>query len=235
MTDPKDKKGTEGEKATEGKNPKEYYHGYYLENRNALSEKRKKKYTSDRLYRAEVRERAMNRYKELRGQKLKVREGLQKEIEMLNREAGKLQKEINQLRIDNATSTRLPKLEEQHRNLMVAIEEKNRILGPGVRGYNRPRVMSVDGQDILVHCVSEFADRVGRDVQTITAWEQNKIIPAPTVTDEMGRRWYSDGHMNFVAGLVERFRSSGGRNLAEFKELVGKEWKKVKGDMVHVS
>jgi hypothetical protein len=233
MTDPKDKKGTEGEKA---KDPKEYYHGYYVTNRETLSEKRRKKYASDPSYHAQVKRRAMNRYKELREQKLKERERLQTEIGMLNREAGKLLREINDIKLNTPASTRLPKLEEQHRNLVAAIEVKNRELGPGVRGYNRPRVMAVDGQDSLVHCVSEFADRVGRDVQTITAWEQNKIIPMPTVTDEMGRRWYNEGHMNFVAGLVERFRSAGGRNLDEFKGLVWKEWKKVgKSDGVRVS
>lgn len=233
MTDPKSKSGAEGGKP---KDPKEYYHGYYVTNRDSLSAKRKEKYASDPAYHKQVKRRAMNRYKELREQKLKERERVQAEIALLNREAGKLLREINDIKINNPTSTRLPKLEEQHRNIVAAIEGKNRELGPGVRGYNRPRVMAVDGQDSLVHCVSEFADRVGRDVQTITAWEQNKIIPMPTVTDEMGRRWYSETHMNFVAGLVERFRSAGGRNLDEFKELVWKEWKKVsKSDGVRVS
>lgn len=232
MTDPKDKKGAEGEKA---KDQRDYHHGYYVTNRDTLSAKRKERYASDRTYHKKVKRCAMNRYKELREQKLKERERLQAEIGLLNREAGKLLREINECKINNPTSTRLPKLEEQHRNLVAAIEGKNRELGPGVRGYNRPRVMAVDGEDSLVHCVSEFADRVGRDVQTITAWEQNKIIPMPTVTDEMGRRWYSERHMNFVAGLVESFRSAGGRNLNEFKELVWKEWKKVsKSDGVRV-
>lgn len=231
MTDPKEKKGTEGEK----KEAKGYHHSYYLTNRSTLSERRRKRYASDPRYHRKVKTRAMSRYRQVRGEKLKERATLLGGIEILNREAGKLQREINELKLESAASPRLPKLEEQHRNLVAAIEEKNRELGPGVRGYNRPRVMSVDGQDILVHCVSEFADRAGRDVQTITAWEQNKIIPPPTVTDEMGRRWYSESHMNFVAGLVEKFRSTGGRNLAEFKELVRKEGKKVKGDVVRVS
>lgn len=97
---------------------------------------------------------------------------------------------------------------------------------PEVRGFNRPRVMQVNGQDVLVHCVSAFAERVGRDVQTITAWEQNGIIPNPTVVDEMGRRWYSEAHMDAIATIAREYRASGGRNLAAFKEMVDREWKK---------
>ena len=51
----------------------------------------------------------------------------------------------------------------------------------------------------------------------------------------MGRRWYSETHMNFIAELVEKFRSVGGRNLTDFKELVWKSWKKSKGDVARVS
>lgn len=101
---------------------------------------------------------------------------------------------------------------------------------PEVRGFNRPRVMQVAGQDVLVHCVSAFAERVGRDVQTITAWEQNGIIPKPTVVDEMGRRWYSEDHMDFIAALAHEYRSGGGRDLSDFKDMVDKEWKRHKGE-----
>jgi DNA-binding transcriptional MerR regulator len=230
MSDPKAKK-TEGEGA---KDPKTYYHSYYVEHRAALSTKRRKRYATDTDYNKEVKRRAMSRYRQIRDAKLKERQKLQQEAEVLNREAGKLQREINDLRVSTPASSRIVKMDEQLRNLVAAIEEKNRALGPGVRGYNRPRVMPVNGQDILVHCVSEFADRVGRDVQTITAWEQNGVIPPPTVTDEMGRRWYDEGHMNLIAGIAEQFRSGGGRNLPEFKELVWKSWKKSK-DVIRVS
>jgi len=233
MSDPKAKdKKTEGEGGTPS--AKEYYHSYYLTHRDELSKKRRKRYATDPKYHAKVKRRAMSRYRQEREKKLAERKRIQAEIDLLNKEAGKLQKEIDELRLSSPASTRLPKLEEQLRNLIASIEEKNRAIGPGVRGYNRPRVMSVRGEDILVHCVSEFADRVGRDVQTITAWESNKIIPPPTVTDEMGRRWYGEVHMNFIAELTEKFRSGGGRSLDQFKDLVWKEWKKNK-DLARVS
>jgi DNA-binding transcriptional MerR regulator len=91
---------------------------------------------------------------------------------------------------------------------------------PKVRGNNFPRVMEIDGKDVLVHGVSEFASRVGRNVQTITAWEAKGIIPAPTVKDDLGRRWYSVEHMDFIASLAREYRSNGGRSLNDFKELI---------------
>lgn len=91
---------------------------------------------------------------------------------------------------------------------------------PRVRGNNFPRVMEIDGKDVLVHGVSEFASRVGRNVQTITAWEGKGVIPTPTVKDDLGRRWYSEEHMDFIASLAREFRSQGGRSLNEFRELI---------------
>jgi len=94
------------------------------------------------------------------------------------------------------------------------------------RGYNRPRLLMVNGKETLVHCVSEFADRVGRNVQTVTVWEQKGIIPPPTVVDEMRRRWYSETHMNLIASVAQDFHKQGGRSLEAFGDWVKKEWKK---------
>lgn len=95
-----------------------------------------------------------------------------------------------------------------------------------VRGYNRPRVMQLGGKDILVHSVKEFADKVGRNVQTITAWEEGKVIPPPTVVDEMGRRWYSESHIERISDLSKAFRTNGGRSLSEFKGFIQTKLKK---------
>jgi DNA-binding transcriptional MerR regulator len=91
---------------------------------------------------------------------------------------------------------------------------------PRVRGNNFPRVAKIDGEDVLVHGVSEFASRVGRNVQTITAWENKGIIPPPTVKDELGRRWYTEKHMDSIASLARDYRAQGGRSLKDFKELI---------------
>lgn len=97
-------------------------------------------------------------------------------------------------------------------------------LSHGARGYNKPRVMTIGGKPVLVRGVAEFADRIGRDVQTITVWEQNKVIPPPTGKDELNRRWYSDNHIEFIRGMVMDFQASGSRRLAEFRAMVLKKW-----------
>lgn len=95
----------------------------------------------------------------------------------------------------------------------------------GRRGYNHPKVVRVDGKDVLVHCVKAFADRVGRNVQTIRAWEERKVIPAPTFVDGRNRRWYSDAHIEGVARAVARFAAAGALGLSILTKLVEREFR----------
>lgn len=91
---------------------------------------------------------------------------------------------------------------------------------PRTRGRNRPKEAVIDGVKVNLFSVSEFADRVDRNVQTITKWEQDNVIPPPTKIDEYGRRWYSEEHMDTVAAVALEFRARGGRRLKDFQALV---------------
>jgi hypothetical protein len=91
---------------------------------------------------------------------------------------------------------------------------------PRVRGHNRPITKVIDGEELTLHSISEFASRADRNVQTITTWEQKGVIPKATHIDHLGRRWYSEHHMNTIAALSFEFRARGGRRLADFKALV---------------
>jgi len=95
-----------------------------------------------------------------------------------------------------------------------------------VRKYNHPRVVLVGGKTVLYYCVGEFADGVGRNVQTITQWEDKKVIPAPTMVDRVGRRWYSEVHMDAVADAVEKYDKGGRRSLSVLKQIVGEEFER---------
>ncbi len=46
------------------------------------------------------------------------------------------------------------------------------------------------------------------------------MIPSATWIDNLGRRWYSEHHMNTIAALALEFRARGGRRLADFQALV---------------
>lgn len=91
---------------------------------------------------------------------------------------------------------------------------------PRTRGRNKPQTKVIGGVKVDLFSVSEFADRVDRNVQTITKWEQDRIIPLPTHIDEYGRRWYSDDHMDTVASTALEFRARGGRRLEDFQVLI---------------
>lgn len=91
---------------------------------------------------------------------------------------------------------------------------------PRTRGRNKPREEVIGGMTVELFSVSEFADRVDRNVQTITKWEQDKVIPPPTWVDDYGRRWYSEDHMDRIASAALEFRARGGRRLEDFKSLV---------------
>jgi hypothetical protein len=220
---------------TPGKEGEKYFHSYYSTHRNELSQKRRRRYRTDPQYQEEVKRRAMERYREQREAKSKEKERILVQVDDFNIKIAALRKELIPLRAKPVPSSsdieKITKIENEMSFFRREVESRLKMAEPGVRGFNRPRVMQVDGQDVLVHCVSEFAHRVGRDVQTITAWEADNIIPPPTVTDEMGRRWYSEPHMVLLSGVAEKFRSDGGRNLADFKGLVAKEWKKRKGEV----
>jgi DNA-binding transcriptional MerR regulator len=216
----------DSDKATKESTPGEqaYHAAYYVANRQTLSQRRRQRYLTDPQYREKVKRSAMARYQKNSEERKVERERVMSEVADLEAQISKLVKEAK-----GATPAKSEKLNTEIAELEMKLEDKGSTLQTGVRGYNRPRVKLVGDKDVLVHCVSEFADRVGRDVQTITAWEANDIIPPPTVTDEMGRRWYSDPHIEFIAEVADDFKRSGGRNLAEFKELVSKKWKKANG------
>lgn len=218
-----------------GKEGEKYFHSYYSTHRDELSQKRRRRYRTDPQYQEEVKRRAMERYREQCELKLKEKDRLLSQVDDFNIKIAGLRKELLPLRAKAEPSSsdieKITKIENEMAFFRREVESRLKMAEPGVRGFNRPRVMQVEGQDVLVHCVSEFAHQVGRDVQTITAWEADHIIPPPTVVDEMGRRWYSETHMALLAGVAEKFRSEGGRNLADLKGLVWKEWKKRKGEV----
>lgn len=155
-----------GQKAD--KTSRSNFQAWYDKNRDALSEKRKKRYAEDSDYREKVKSAARKRWQDQR----KARGGGESRT----------------------------------------------------RGGNRPRNFRVGNQDVVVYGVSEYAYRIGRDVQTISAWEEREIVPTPTVVDEHGRRWYSERHMDLVAAVVAKFDDKGGRKLLELKKKIWDAW-----------
>lgn len=150
---------------------REYQRKYYEDNRDRISERKRKRYASDPEVRERARKKAMARY-------------------IQNRPEGTGERKV--------------------------------------RRYNHPRVVMVDGETQLFHCVREFADRAGRNVQTITKWESMEVIPPPPMVDKAGRRWYSEAHMDAIARAVTKYDKSGRRDLSLLKDMIQAEFDKAK-------
>ena len=150
---------------------KEYQRRYYVENRDKISARKRRRYAEDPKVREAARKKAMARY-----------------------------------------------LQSKAKN---GGERK-------VRSRNHPRVVVVDGETQLFHCVREFAERVGRNVQTITKWEAAEVIPAPPMVDKAGRRWYSEHHMDTIAKAVAKYDKSGRRDLSLLSDFVQAQFNKAK-------
>ena len=112
-----------------------------------------------------------------------------------------------------------------------AIREARRMNRGGFkkRSANKPRVMIIGGNPTMLYGVSEFAKRLGYNVQTVTQWEAMGVIPRPTARDEFRRRWYSEAHMDLIASVVRDFHEQGGRRRADLKVLIWEEWRRVEG------
>jgi hypothetical protein len=159
-------------------NERNYFQSYYAAHREEISRSRRERYKADPVYREQVMERALERYRRVREERIKARNGE-------------------------------PSL-------------------PSIRGYNKARIFQVDGRNVLVRSVREFADRVGRDVQTIKAWEEKGVIPPPTVVDELRRRWYAEAHIELLARVARSYWSEGGRSNEGLKERIRAAWEEAK-------
>jgi len=103
-------------------------------------------------------------------------------------------------------------------------ENKPESVGPRRgRGFNRPRVLNVDGEQLLCHCAGEVARRIGIGVQTLSDWERDGIVPPATARDDLKRRWYSEDYIEFLTMCVETIRPECSR-LSVFKDKVWREW-----------
>lgn len=93
------------------------------------------------------------------------------------------------------------------------------------RGFNKPKLVPINGETVVVRGISEFAEAIGRDVYTIKTWERDGIIPPPTHVDPLKRRWYSDAHIGAIASAIREFDNKGARGRDVLKAIVLKKWK----------
>ncbi len=86
------------------------------------------------------------------------------------------------------------------------------------------------GEVIDLYYIKTFADRVGRDVQTIKRWHREHLIPDTFFHDKNGCKLYSDDMINVVKKAVALSQCKRGRrmDLSPFSPIVYKEWDKLK-------
>jgi hypothetical protein len=106
---------------------------------------------------------------------------------------------------------------------------------PSARGWNKPRVVLVKDGHLLLYSLGEFAARLHVDRQTVIGWERKGLLPAPTVTDDLKRRWYSEAYMDTVSGAVWSLRAAGEWGHEKLKAAVAKAVKETPPPAVDVS
>jgi len=93
--------------------------------------------------------------------------------------------------------------------------------------YLRPKAVQIDGEDVVVHSIGEFADRIGYTIATLKNWETLGVLPMATAVDANGRRWYSEKFMAWFDSIIERFRGEeweldtfNNKVVSEYKEAL---------------
>lgn len=95
--------------------------------------------------------------------------------------------------------------------------------GPGVRGVNRPRTVTINGAEVPLIGLGGAAKMVGVTKVSFRAYDDNGVIPRNRMIDELSRRWYP---VAFIQWLVPFFDQQSTRRtpLWEIKARVERAW-----------
>lgn len=108
---------------------------------------------------------------------------------------------------------------------------RERYVPTGVKPHrrpNRPRVIAVDGVDIVLLGLGESANRLGVTKQTLRVYDETHIIPRNRIVDGQKRRWYPEPFIEFLKPLLAE---QGRRRLPlwRLKQEVEGAWAKAEG------
>lgn len=102
----------------------------------------------------------------------------------------------------------------------------DREIGTVKKSHRLPRVIMVRGKPVKLFSAGYFAEYLKYSPMTLQTWEKARILPAPTMVDSSGRKWYSERFMAQFAQLVSEFREKSW-GLEQFKKFVQERWTKV--------
>jgi len=96
------------------------------------------------------------------------------------------------------------------------------------RGKNKPRLVMVGEKKVKVFSSGYLLSKLPVSSITLASWEKGSVVPCPTVTDSIGRRWYSEAHIDFLVRAISELRGDSWF-LEDFRQAVMKKWKRLVG------
>ncbi len=69
----------------------------------------------------------------------------------------------------------------------------------------RGKIYIVQGKEVELFTIGELARRLEREQQTIRKWEKAGVIPPTRIRSKTGRRLYTEGQINALVKLVDKY------------------------------
>lgn len=104
------------------------------------------------------------------------------------------------------------------------LRRKNTPKSDRKRSFNKDRVIYVDGSPVVLWSVGKAAAAIGVSKSTLASWERKSIIPINRMVDDIGRRWYPQEFVMFMAEAVNERENKKGR-LDAWSRRVKSKWK----------
>lgn len=79
-----------------------------------------------------------------------------------------------------------------------------------IQATARCRVAPLGKDSVLVYSIGTLAKVLGVSGETVKVWERCGVIPKATMTDEVGRRWYSKDYVEKLWCCVKEWGRLGG-------------------------
>ena len=84
----------------------------------------------------------------------------------------------------------------------------------------RERVVQIGGRELVLRSIGVLAGALNVHPETIKLWERDRVIPAATLFDNAGRRWYTDETIARLTEAHVAWKTSGDGKLATLQRLV---------------
>lgn len=88
------------------------------------------------------------------------------------------------------------------------------------RSHNKPRMMSIKGEEIRTVSSGEASARLGISRSSLRRWEDSAILPCLFLRDPRRRRWYPEDIFPSLKSIIDSWKKDNDRSLISLKKRV---------------